>query len=94
VRLIVERTIIVIFLIIALLIALSLPAPVLNMTMCISAVDDVMQITVAHNTLSVVHLRWCDAAGCVPIETLPVAIVVTQVSVLLVVNRVCHGCCV
>jgi hypothetical protein len=86
-------TIIVIVHVIVLLVALPVPVSVLNPTMCISVVDDITQVAVVCNLPLATLLRWGDAAGRVPMRTLPMAIIVTLVSILLVVDWICHGCC-
>jgi hypothetical protein len=37
---------------------------------------------------------WSDAAGRVPMKAFPVVIIMTLVSVLLVIDRIRHCCCV
>jgi hypothetical protein len=86
VRLVVKRTIIVMVPIIALLITLPLSAPVFNLTACISTADDVVQVTVVSGMPSGMPLRWSDAAGQVPVGTLPVVIFVTPISILSAVD--------
>jgi hypothetical protein len=39
-------------------------------------------------------LRWSDAAGRVPTGTMSVVTFVTPVSVFLVVDWICYGCCI
>jgi hypothetical protein len=63
-----------------------LSTSVFNLAMCISATDDVVQVTVVSAMSSTVLLRWSDVAGQVPIGTPPVVIFVTPIFVLLVVD--------
>jgi hypothetical protein len=63
VRLVIERTIIVIVSILALLITLPLSAPILNLTACISIVNDVAQVMIVSATPSDVLLQWSDATS-------------------------------
>jgi predicted TIM-barrel enzyme len=57
-------------------------------------VDDVTKIAVVSTMPSAALLAWSDAADRVPTKTLPVVPVITQVTVLLVVDRICYRCCV
>jgi hypothetical protein len=62
--------------------------------MSISGADDITKIVVVSTTPSAALLAWSDAADRVPTKTLPVVLVITQVTVLLVVDRICCRCCV
>jgi hypothetical protein len=66
--------------------------PVFNLTTCISTMDDIMQVTVVPGMPSAAPLRWTDAAGGVPMGTLPVVIFMTPVSILPVVDWIRYGC--
>jgi hypothetical protein len=94
VRLVIEGTIIVIVLVIMLFIVLPLSVPVLNLTLCMSAADDVAQVTVVSATPLAVLLWWSDVAVRVPMGTLSVVIFVTPISVIPVMSWIHHGCCV
>jgi hypothetical protein len=90
--LVVEGTIIFIVPLIAplLLNALSLLAPVFDPAACISAMDDVAQVSVIPNMPSAVLLRWSKADGQVLALTLLMVKLLTLISIILVVNRVHH----
>jgi hypothetical protein len=96
VRLVILGAIIVIVSFIALLLLVTLPllALVLNLAACISAADDVTQVTVVFVAPTTVLLRWSDAAGRVPMGTVPVVIFVTLIFVLLAVDRIRYSCCI
>jgi hypothetical protein len=96
VRLVIKGTIVVIVSLITplLLDALTLQAPVVNLAMCISAVDDVAQVSVILITPSVVLLRWSETAGLVPMRTLSMVKLLAPYFTVTVENRVNHGCCV
>jgi hypothetical protein len=96
VRLVILGAIIVIVPFIALLLLVTLPllALVLNLAVCISAADDVAQDTVVFVAPTTVLLWWSDAAGRVPMGTVPVVIFVTLIFVLLAVDRICYSCCI
>jgi hypothetical protein len=93
VRLVIVAAIIVIVPFIALLLLITLPisAPVFNPTACISTVDDVAQVAVVFAMPSTALLWWSDAAGRVPMGTIPVVIFVTPVFILLVMDWICYG---
>jgi hypothetical protein len=96
VRLVVVGTITIIVPLIMLILfhALSLSMPVFDPVVCISAVDDVTQVTVVPPTSLATLLRRSDATGQVLVRTLSVAKLVTPVSVFMIVDRIHHGCCV
>jgi hypothetical protein len=96
VRLVIEGTIIIIVPLITslLLNALLLLAPVFDPSACISTADNVPQVLVIPIMPSTMLLWWSETAGRVPTWTLPVVKLLTPVSVVAVVNRVHHGCCV
>jgi hypothetical protein len=73
---------------------LTLLTPVVNPVVCISAVDDVMQISVISIPPSVVFLRWSDTAGRVPALTLSVVKLVTPYFTIMIEDQVNQGCCV
>jgi hypothetical protein len=56
--------------------------------------DDVAQVSVIPNMPSAVLLRWSKADGQVLALTLLMVKLVTLISIILVVNRVHHDCCV
>jgi hypothetical protein len=89
VRLVIEGTIIIIVPLIAsfLLDALSLLVPAFDLTVCISTVEDVAQITVIPTTPSAMLLRWSETTGQVPGQTLPVVRLLTPVSLITVEDR-------
>jgi hypothetical protein len=93
-RLVVVRTIIIIVPFIALFLLFTLPisASVFNSTMCISTVDDVVQVIVVSIVSSAALLWWSDAAGQVPTRTLPVVIIMTPISILMVIDWICYYC--
>jgi hypothetical protein len=96
VRLVIESTIITIATLVAslLLDAFSLLAPVFDLAMCISIADDIVQVLVIP-IMPLATLLWSsETAGRVPMWTLPVIKILTPVSIIAVVNRVHHGCCV
>jgi hypothetical protein len=76
------------------LIMLLILAPVFNPVVCISATDDITQVMVVSAMPLTVLLRWSDAAGRVPTGTMSVVTFVTPVSVFLVVDWICYGCCI
>jgi hypothetical protein len=96
VRLIIVETIIIIVTLIALFLfhALSLSAPIFYLAACISAVDDVAQVTIVPPMSSSMLLQRSGGTGWIPVRTLPVAKLVTPVSIFMVVDRIHHGCCV
>jgi hypothetical protein len=61
---------------------------------CISAGEDVMQISVIPILPSVVFLRWSETACRVPVQTLSVVMIMTPCLIITVERRVHHGCCV
>jgi hypothetical protein len=74
--------------------ALSFPTPVFDPTTSISVLDDITQVTVVPTTPSTVLPWWSDAAGRVLMGT-PLAVkLMTPVSILVVVDRIYHCCCV
>jgi hypothetical protein len=93
VRLIVVGDIIVIvpFVVLLLLSALSISASAFNLVACISIADDVMQVTIMFVMPSGALLWWSDVAGRVPVRTLSVVILVTPIPVLLVADWICYG---
>jgi hypothetical protein len=96
VRLVIEGTIIVIVPLITslLLNALMLLAPDVNPIACISATDDVTQISVILILPSVTFLWWSETVGRVPAWTLSVVKLVTLYFTIIGEGRVNHGCCV
>jgi hypothetical protein len=88
VRLVIVGTIVIIVPLIALFLfnALSLSVSNFNPVVCISAADDIVQVTVVSPMPWAVLLRWSDAAGRVPTRTLPVLKLMTLVSVFTVVG--------
>jgi hypothetical protein len=96
VRLVVIGTVVVIVPLFELLLfkALMLLAPVFNPAVCISAADDVAQISIILVSSSVVFLRWSETACRVLVRTLPVVMLVTLCFVITVECWVHHGCCV
>jgi hypothetical protein len=93
VRLIIIGTIVIIVpLIMSLLLkALTLLALVFDPTACISAADDVVQISVIPISPSVVFLRWSETAGRVPVLNLSVVKLMTPCFAVTVEGWVNHG---
>jgi hypothetical protein len=96
VRLVIEGAIIIIVPFIAsfLLNTLSPLAPTFYPAACISAADDVAQISVVPITPSTALLRWSEATGQILTGTLPVIKLMTHGSVFLTVDWVHYGCCI
>jgi hypothetical protein len=96
VRLVVIGTIVVIvtFFMLLLFETLVLLMPIFDPVTCISATDDVAQISVIPVSSSTVFLLWSETACRVPMRTLPVVKLVTPCFVVTVECRVNHGCCV
>jgi hypothetical protein len=96
VRLVIVGTIVIIvpFFTLLLFEALMLLTPVFNLAVCISATDDVAQISVVPVSSSTMFLRWSETACRVPVLTLPVVRLVTLCFVITVECWVNHGCCV
>jgi hypothetical protein len=69
-------------------------APIFNPAMCISTVDDIMQVSVIPAMPLIVLLWWSDAAGRVRTGTVPVVIFVTPIFVPLVMDCIRYGCCI
>jgi hypothetical protein len=93
VRLVVLGAIIIIVPLIALflLCALSFLVLVFDPVACISAADDITQVAIVLTMPSAALLRWSDTAGRIPIGTLPVVKLQTPVSVLTVMDWICHN---
>jgi hypothetical protein len=93
VRLVVIGTVVVIapFFMLPLFKALTLLTLVFNPVVCISIVDDVMQISVVSVSSSVALLRWSEIACRVPMLTLPVVRLVTSCFIIMVECRVNHS---
>jgi hypothetical protein len=74
--------------------ALTLLMLVFNPVACISAADDITEISVIPVSSSVVFL-WCsEIASCVPVRTLPVVKLMTPCFIIMVEHRVNNGCCI
>jgi hypothetical protein len=73
---------------------LTLLTPVFDLATCISAADDIMQISVNQVLPSAAFLWWSETAGRVPVRTLLVVMIMTLCIVITVECRVHHGCCV
>jgi hypothetical protein len=74
--------------------ALVLLIPIFNPVACISAVDDVAQISVIPVLSSTAFLQWSETACRVPVRTLPVVRLVAPCFIIMDECRVNHGCCV
>jgi hypothetical protein len=96
VRLVIVWTIIFVVPHIELLLLVTLPisAPGFNSATCISAVDDIVQVTIVSAMPSTVLLWWSNATVQVPTWTMPVATLVTLVLILLVMDWICYSCCI
>jgi hypothetical protein len=96
VRLVVVETIVVIVPLVMLLLlkVLTLLMSVLNPTMRISDVDDVVQISVIPPSPSAVFHRWSETARRVPVRALPVVLLMNPCFAITVECRVDFGCCV
>jgi hypothetical protein len=96
VRLIVIGTIVVIvpFFMLLLFKALALLESVFNPNAPISATDDITEISVILVSSSAAFLWWIETASSVPMETLPVVMLMTLCFILTVKRWVNHGCCV
>jgi hypothetical protein len=96
VRLVIEGTIIVIVPLITslLLDALMLLAPVVNLVMWISLVDDVAQVSVIPIMPLAAILQRSETTGRVPTQTLLVVKLMTPYFTVTVEDRVNHSCCV
>jgi hypothetical protein len=94
VRLLVERTIIVIVPLITsfLINAVRLLASVVNPVACISAANDVTQISIIPILPSAVFLLWSETIGQVPVRNLSVVKLVTPYFAIMVEGPVNHGC--
>jgi hypothetical protein len=94
VRLVIERTIIVIVPLITsfLLNVLMLLVPAVNSIACISAADEVAQISIIPIPPSAAFLRWSEIDGRVPVRTLSMVKLVTTYSTVTVVDWVHHSC--
>jgi hypothetical protein len=95
-RLVIIGTIVVIvpFFTLLLFKALALLTLVFNPSMCISAADDVMQISVILVSSSAVFLWWSETACRVPMRTLPVVMLMTPCFIITVEHWVNHYCCI
>jgi hypothetical protein len=96
VRLIIIGTVVVIvpFFTLLLFKALVLLAPVFNLVVCISTMDDVEKISGIQVSSSATFLWWSETASHAPMGTLPVVMLVTPCFILMVEHRVNHGCCI
>jgi hypothetical protein len=74
--------------------ALVLLTPVFDLTACIFAADDVVQVSVIPVSPSAVFLWWSEIASQVPAWTLLVAKLMTPCFIIMVECRVNHGCCI
>jgi hypothetical protein len=74
--------------------ALAHLAPIFNPVACISAVNDITQISVTPVVSSASFLRWSKTVCRVPVRTLLVVRLVTPCFMITVECRVNHGCCV
>jgi hypothetical protein len=94
VRLVVVRTIVIIvpFIVPFLIFTLLISASIFNSAACISVADDIVYVAVVSVASSAMLLQWSDAAGRLQMRTLPVVIIMTPVSVLLVIDRNRYGC--
>jgi hypothetical protein len=94
VRLVIVGTIIIIVPLITLFLlrVLLLLVLVFDLTVCISAMDDVTQVTVVPTMPLAALLWWSDAIVRVPVGTMPVLRLVSLVSDLTVMDRIHHGC--
>jgi hypothetical protein len=95
-RLVVERTIVVIvhFITPLLLDVLTLLALAVNLAACVSAVDDITQVSVFPIMPSAVLLWWSETAGRVSMWTMSVVKILTLCFIVMVENWVNHGSCV
>jgi hypothetical protein len=95
VRLVIIGTIVVIvpFFTLLLFKALTLMTPVFEPATCISAADDVMQISIVPVSSSVTFLRWSETACQVTTWTLPVVKLMTPCFIIMVECQVKHGYC-
>jgi hypothetical protein len=71
--------------------ALVLLAPVFILATCISATDDVAQISVIPVSSSAAFLWWSETAHRVPVRTLPMVRLVTPPFIIMVECRVYHS---
>jgi hypothetical protein len=96
VRLVVEGTIIVIVPLITsfMLNALTLLALVVNLVTCISATDDIVQVTIILIPPSVALLRCSENIGRVLMRTLSMVKLMTPYFTVTVKDQVDHGCCI
>jgi hypothetical protein len=96
VRLVIERTIVVIvhFITPLLLDVLTLLVPAVNLAACVFAVDDITQVSVFPIMPSAVLLWWSETAGRVSMWTMSVVKILTLCFIVMVENWVNHGCCV
>jgi hypothetical protein len=96
VRLVIIGTIVVIIPFLSLLLfkALALLMPVFYPTMCISVMDDIVQISIIPVSSSAAFLRWSEPACRVPVLNLSVVKLMTLCFIITVECRDNHGCCV
>jgi hypothetical protein len=96
VRLVIIGTIVIIvhFFTLLLFEALVLLMQVFDLAACISAANDVAQISVIPVSSPVVFLQWSETACRVPARTLPVVRLMTPCFIITVECQVHHGCCV
>jgi hypothetical protein len=72
--------------------ALMLMTSIFDLAACISAADDVAQISVIPVSSLATFFRWSETACQVPMRTLPVVRLVTSCFVITIKRRVNHGC--
>jgi hypothetical protein len=94
VRLVIIGSIVIIVPFFALLLfkMLMLMTLILDPAMCISAAEDVTQISIILVSPSATFLQWSETACRVPMRTLPVVMIMTLCLIFTVECRVHHGC--
>jgi hypothetical protein len=73
---------------------LVLLTSILHPVACISVADDVAQILIILFSPSVAFLWWSETSCRVPVQTLPVVMIMTVYLVITVECQVHHNCCV